>query len=180
MEITDITCDWTHGFRDYDGSWTSESCSSRAEVRVTGYDVEGPVAPDDDAHVDVFCCAAHGDEDYWVECLVERQITPLPERYRQGYVQGHNEAVLAPMSTDTAYIFHYEAIDTEDELPSGFDARTPLSGEWADEAVDWGDEEVEDYRRGFTRGWIVGLSRHAEAIVERDQVDDGGDRLRDL
>lgn len=175
---TDITCDYVHSFRDYDGSWASAPCTAAAVWHVRGFDIEGPIAPDDDGAVDVFAC---GDHFATMEVdLIATSSVRIPERYRQGYALGVSEGALALMSTQTAYIFHYEGVSTEDELPSGFEPRLPLSGEWVNEAVDWSDEDVDEYRWGFTRGWVVGLNAKADAVVERDQLDDGGDRLRDL
>ena len=163
----EITCDWVHSYRDYDGSWESAQCTDRAVVHVTGYDIEGPMAPDDDARIDVFCCDDHAEGFRGSHDVIDGKLEVIPEHYRQGYAQGVSEGELAPMSTQSALIMAYEG-----ELPCGFEARRPLSGEWADEAVDWSDDEVEHYRDGLTRGWTYALMSRANVIVGAEQDTD--------
>lgn len=139
-------------------------CKADATVNVVGYDIEGPCAPDDDGKIDLLLCEEHRG---WIENndeVVNVTATVLTEHYRQGYTQGHAEGELAPMATQTAFIIAYEG-----ELPSGFEARYPLSGEWCDEAVDWNDDQVEQYRDGFTRGWTYALTDRANVIVGAEQ-----------
>lgn len=174
MKSNEITCMFVFGFVDYDGSSGSAECLRTATVHVTGYDVEGPMAPDDDGSIDLFLCDTCKDSLVEGE-IIDLKVEPITPRFRQGYAQGIDEARLKPMGFQTACYFVHEGVDTEGELPSGFDARTPLSGEWCDEAVDWDDAEVEQYRDGFTAGWVWGLCERASELYGQ-YVEDGIDR----
>lgn len=165
--MTAIHCAWVYSYTDYDGTRGSHTCPAIPTWHIVGVAVGSePVDAEADDVVDVYACPAHKGK--VIDDVTGVALDAIDDHYRQGYEQAHAEAQLAVMSTQTAWAFIN--LKANEELPSGFDCRTPLTAEWGDEVVDWEDEHVESYRRGFRYGWLHGLVARASIVM--GQIED--------
>jgi hypothetical protein len=89
---------------------------------------------------------------------------PVDLYYARGYVQGAGEAELVALTTKQMVCLVHE-----DELPDDLAPRTPMTGEWSDEdGLDWSDDDIDQYRAGFDRGWAAQLNERAGRWYEDD------------
>jgi len=147
-----IQCEWRHSFRDFDGGWADAQCTAEATWHLSGYDIEGPIAPDDNGRMSAFACDDHSTE--WGKDLTGLVMSTVTTHFRLGYQLGQSEAELAELTDEQVHTIVW----TGEDIPA---ARTPLTGEWAGEAVNWPHEHVEQFREGFSAGWEAKFATRA-------------------